>query len=328
MLTAALRCNKVPDAVCLEKIAAQVKVDRFIWGVMQKAPGNQVKAEVHLYEKGKPDSVVRETYAENLRDQNDDTLRGIAKKMFERLVGASAGTLTVKAGSTGGTVVIDGQKRGSLKGGELTMELPVGGHRVDVHVAGYLPATEDVNVMLGKDTRVTVNLVREESPPERPETSFPTRKVIGGALITVGAILAGVAIYEATQYFKAKSDLKGATQDNYGEPPYAPPGQTAQAAPQVKDPCHPDQLSFSDGTRLPQTDATSKGCDALNRGHTATALGFTLGALGAVSIGTGFFFLLSPGASKEAEPKGEAQRVRLAPYAGPHGGGLALSAVF
>src|SRR5579859_3376081 len=33
MLTAALRCPQHPDAPCLQKIADQLKADRFIWGV-------------------------------------------------------------------------------------------------------------------------------------------------------------------------------------------------------------------------------------------------------------------------------------------------------
>jgi hypothetical protein len=316
MLTAALRCSKVPDAACLEKIAAQLKSERFIWGVMQKAPGNQVKAEVHLYEKGKPDSVTRETYSDNLRDQNDDTLRGIARKMLERLPGATAGTLTVRAGNAGGTVLIDGQRRGNLKGGELTVELPVGGHKLEVHVAGYAPASEDVSVMLGKETRVTVSLVKEEAQPEKSETSFPTRKVVGGGLITVGAILGAIAIYEAVHWSSLHDDLTKQKQNNYDI-------LTNQNGPFIPNPCSPQPLA-----QPGQTPKLTKGCDDTTGAHTATLLGWTLGALGVAAIGAGLYFFLVPGTTKEAEPKGDARRLHFAPYAGPGGGGLTLSSAF
>ena len=54
MLTAALKCPRYPDAACLAKIAEQLKADRFVWGTMQKAPGNAVKVDLHLWARNKP----------------------------------------------------------------------------------------------------------------------------------------------------------------------------------------------------------------------------------------------------------------------------------
>ena len=48
-----------------------------MWGTVQKGPAGQVTAEVHLYQRGKSDTVVREQYADNLKDPNDDALRKI-----------------------------------------------------------------------------------------------------------------------------------------------------------------------------------------------------------------------------------------------------------
>src|SRR5215475_7074308 len=56
MLTTALRCPARPDAACLQKIGDQLRTDRFLWGFLTKAAGNQVTAELHLWARGKPDA--------------------------------------------------------------------------------------------------------------------------------------------------------------------------------------------------------------------------------------------------------------------------------
>jgi hypothetical protein len=85
MLTAALRCPPRPDPACLQRIGDQIKSDRFAWGTLSKSGGRQVTVEMHLWTRGQPDVAIKETYSENLRDQNDDTLRKIAMRIIDRL---------------------------------------------------------------------------------------------------------------------------------------------------------------------------------------------------------------------------------------------------
>jgi hypothetical protein len=90
MLTAALRCPQRPDAACLVRIGDHLKADRFVWGTLSKAAGHQVTADMHLWTRGKPDVAIHETYSDNLKDQNDDTLRKIATRILDRLAGGLA----------------------------------------------------------------------------------------------------------------------------------------------------------------------------------------------------------------------------------------------
>jgi hypothetical protein len=87
MLTAALRCPQRPDAACLQRIGDHLKADRFVWGTLSKTGGRQVAADMHLWIRGKPEIAITETYSDNLRDQNDDTLRKIATRILDRLIG-------------------------------------------------------------------------------------------------------------------------------------------------------------------------------------------------------------------------------------------------
>jgi hypothetical protein len=124
MLTAALRCPPRPDPACLRRIGDQIKADRFVWGFLSNSGGHQVTADVHLWTRGKPDVALKEAYSDNVKDQNDDTLRKIATRIFDRLVVGPTGTIVVHAGSEGGTVAIDGERRGTLDHG---VALVVGG---------------------------------------------------------------------------------------------------------------------------------------------------------------------------------------------------------
>jgi hypothetical protein len=316
MLTAALRCNKVPDQTCLEKIAGQLKSERFLWGVMQKAPGNQVKVEVHFFEKGRADIVARDIYSDNLRDQNDDTLRAIARKLVDRVTGVTGGTLTVHAGNGGGTVMVDGQKRGTLRAGELTVELPVGGHKLEVHVAGYAPAVEDVNVMLGKDTRVSVSLVKEgELAPAPPETPFPARKVAGGVLIGVGTGLLAGGIVELVHWLNMKSDYNDLAKTNFGAAQTIDPATGRAVA--LSNPC--------DATTEMSTMTTQHACDLHNHAWPVAIVGWALTGVGAIGIGTGVYLLTTHSAK---EDKKEKSGFALTPYGGPSGAGFAMRGQF
>jgi hypothetical protein len=85
-LAIALRCPSRPDPPCLLRIADHLKADRYLWGSVQKKPGSsEVIAEVHLWTRGKPDTLVRETYSESLKDPNSEGLRAIAANVLSTL---------------------------------------------------------------------------------------------------------------------------------------------------------------------------------------------------------------------------------------------------
>jgi len=90
-LAIALKCPPKPDNACLQRIGDQLKADHYVWGMMdkKKAPSGEVNVEVHLWGRGKPEVSTRETYADTLRDANDESLRTIASAIFGRLTGVA-----------------------------------------------------------------------------------------------------------------------------------------------------------------------------------------------------------------------------------------------
>lgn len=192
MLAAALRCQgKPPNADCLERIAAQVKSDRFVFGYVSKArERGQVTAELHLRQKEKPETVMRETFADNLTDANDDALRAVAATLLSRLGDQAVGHVVVKLRQENGDVVIDGDKRSPMRKGEARFDLAPGTHSLEI--AGNSATKRNVLVTAGQETAIDL---APPPPPPAPsaEWSFPTRKVIGGTLIGGGIALFVVA---------------------------------------------------------------------------------------------------------------------------------------
>ncbi len=261
MLTAALKCTSRPSVECQQRIADHVKAERFIWGVVTKGPEKgQVTVEVHLYQRGKPDTVVKESYADNLKDGNDDSLRAVASRIIEQLGGSALGVVVVRAPATmNGEVVVDGGKHVPLQRGAARIELAAGGHSVELVPAGEC-RKRNVLVTAGRESVV------EFTPQKDEETPFPTRKVVGGVAMGVGAVLGAIAVVELVRYANLQSDG-----DAYARsiPPPRIPGT----------PCKDDQ-----NERCRQLDADSK---------TASGVAIGTGIAGALAIGLGAFVFFS-----------------------------------
>ncbi len=304
MLTAAMKCPTHPPPECQQKIAEQIKAERYIWGFVSKGPAQgQVTAEIHLYQKGKADTVLKESYADNLKDSNDDTLRKIAARIVERLGGTAVGVVIVRATEQTGEVVIDGDKRIPLDKGAARIELAAGSHSVEVTGTGGEPVKRNVVVTAGRETVVELTAAPTIEPPSEAGKSR-TRKIIGGVSMGVGAVLGGVAVYELINFLSLQSDGK------------------AYAATQPKD---------SAGRECRATG--NQECVRIDReSKTASGLAWGLGAGGAVLLGVGaYLFFSDPGSS---EPNKTATRVppkpttRVVPTAGPGSTGVMVLGTF
>ncbi|HSQ64034.1 MAG TPA: hypothetical protein VLM85_12500 [Polyangiaceae bacterium] len=85
-LLPAFSCPRPPDASCLDRIGKLLEVDHYFWGTVTKAAApDDVVAEIHYWGRGEIEQVARETYSDNLTDQNDDALRRIAFHLVEQL---------------------------------------------------------------------------------------------------------------------------------------------------------------------------------------------------------------------------------------------------
>jgi hypothetical protein len=312
MLTAALRCPTKPDAPCLQRIGDQLHTDRFVWGVLVKAPGQQVTAEVHLWARGKPDATDKETYSDNLKDQNDEVLRKIATRMLERLGGAPAtGTIAVHAGEAEGSVWLNGMRRQSLEHGAAVLEVPPGTYTVEVRSNGFMPAQQaGVVVSPGQESSVALKLLPEASG-EALSTSggshTDVRKVVAWTLVGAGAVAGVIAAVEGVRFLSLRSDLD--TDRN------------------KVDKSIPDVCAVS-GTTNP---TAGTACSDFNDAKSARTVGVLVGSAGLVALAAGAVLLLTDRGKEgsDAPPSPTASRLRVLPYAAPHeGGGVNVALAF
>jgi hypothetical protein len=311
MLTAALRCTTKPiGAECEQRISDQIKTERYIFGYVTKGPqSGQVTAEIHLYQKSKPDTVIRESYADNLKDQNDDTLRKVAQRVLDRLGGTAVGTLVVRMGSENGEVVVDGDKRVPLQNGTARLEVSPGGHSVEVVVTGQPTQKRNVLVTVGKEAVVDLALATSApTEPPAPETPFPTRKVIGGGLVAIGLVAGAVAIVSGLAYGDA---LKK--------------GEKLQASPNAQDRKLPPRETADEacGKTLDKNEAI---CQANANANRNSTVAWITGVGGGLFVLAGAYFLFTDGGKESASAN--AKKTRIAPSVGQNGGGLILSGSF
>jgi hypothetical protein len=312
MLTAALRCPTHPDSACLQRIGDQLKTDRFIWGLMTKSQ-HQVTAEVHLWTRNKADTVVKEPYSENLKDQNDDSLRKIAARIFERLTGVSSGTLVISAGGEAGTVLVDNEQRGQLDHGHATIQVPTGIHVVQVRGAN-LDAHQNVTVVANQNVEVSfpVNVLPmpppiAPEPPREPEPGkpFPVRKVVGWALTGVGIAAVAVAATSASMYFYATGNTVYDT--NLFK-------QQIGSNTTIRQAC-------AAGGSVTLTPEGKYVCGVNQRAITTSTIALVSGSVAVAALATGII-LLATGTSTEEGASQPQVRLHLLPYASPQAAGL------
>jgi hypothetical protein len=304
MLTAALRCPGKPiPADCEQRIADQIKTERFIFGYVTRGPQpNTVTAEVHLYQRSRPDTVMKESYADNLRDQNDDSLRKIAQKLLDRLGSNAVGIVVVKG--SGGEVVIDGDKRVPLSNGTARIELAPGSHSVELALSDKSSQKRNVLVTAGKETLVDLSL-SGTAPAEAPRgpSTFPTRKVVGGALAVLGV---GAAVFSVVNVLAYQDD------QDHGDALQASTNPAIRKLPAGK--------KADDVCGTPEFPDVSDICIANDDAKRHSAIAIASGAAGAALIGVGaYLFFADPG---EREKKSGAPKLR--PTFGRGSAGLSL----
>ena len=313
----ALRCPAKPDAACLQRIADQLKTDRFFWGRVSAGTGaHMVTAEVHLWSRGKAEQIVKETYAENLKDQNDEALRKVVAKVLEKLAGiASEGTVNVKANAEEGTVLVDGKPAGQLEHGQVTLTLLGGPHTVEVQGKDTTSGPQQVTVVNGSEVSIAVELhpgaVTAPPPPETPSKPAPVKKIIGFSTMGVGLVLGAVGLVEGIQWWTGQSDFNS---DSGKYKSYASSHYGA-LNPNWKYCDYP-------------TDAIMKeACDKKKSLDTAAVLGYALGGAGVVLLAVGSILVFSDKTASSDEPP-KSGKLRIFPTFGPQGGGVDLSVTF
>ena len=359
MLTAALKCPQRPDMACLQKIAEQLKTDRFIWGLLSKSGKGQVTAEIHLYVKGKPDVFAKETFSDNLKDQNDENLRRIAGRLFDRLVvGQGAGTLTVKAGDGGGAVLVDGVEKAQLDHGQATLELKPGTYSLEVRAPGSAPAKQTVTVTAGAESTLALTLTPESAvtappaggigngatPPGGGETHGTSgRKIAGWTFVVVGAIAAGVSVYEVSHYLSLASSNKTYRNDHSIQIAGPPPSTDVPSKDTICSIADTGNTTLKSGqtwTQTPTQADARTACDRYSQATTASVIGWIAGGAAILSVGVGIYLLASDAGhdpvkvdattgKADANERSFLSRLRVTPtYYGPRDAGMNVALTF
>jgi hypothetical protein len=314
-LLTALKCPSKPDAACLGRVGEQLKVERFFWGTMSKSSGKSVTVELHLWSKGKPDQTAKETFSENLKDQNDEALRKIAQRMFDKLAGSAtpppppppiAGpkvVVTIKANVEDGAVFVDGQEVGKLEKGQATIEVGAGGaHDIEVRAPGYAPAKQSVNATAA--TSVTLELVSSTPPPPTgPSKPFPVWTVVGVSTMGLGVVAGVIGLVEGLQFI----DLQGQNAKDHTNTSYQG----------VKDFC-----------KDPPAGPNSDPCRRIQSANTAQTMEFLFFGIGGALVVTGAVMVLVAPRGSKTEEAPAVSKVRVVPSFGPNGGGLTVGGAF
>jgi hypothetical protein len=308
MLSIALKCPARPDAGCLQRVGDQLRTDRYMWGTMVKRPAGQVTADLHMWTRGKGDVDVAEAYSDNLKDASDESLRGVAARLFAKLTGGVSGvTVVIHAGSGKGTVLVDGAERGALDGGTARVDVPTGSHTLTVKVPGFESQSRTATIMMAGDQELNFTLNPVAAPqPEQPAAPS-ARKVgewsaiaVGGALLAAGAVMGVKWIVD----YNHGKDLQN------------------RVSSQNRDACQ-----TQDSTQAQQLCETS---------HTVTTdytLAWIFGAAGAAVLGTGVLLLMTDRSTKDEAPAaGDAPqakpRLDVIPQVGTTSASLGLRLAF
>jgi hypothetical protein len=303
MLTAALRCpGKPPGAECEQKIADQLKAERYIFGYVTRGPAaGTVTAEVHFYQRKGQDMVVKESYSDQLKDvnANEDALKKVAQHILEKLGTTTLGSIAVHVGNENGEIIVDGGKPSPLQGGNAKLELAPGSHSVEINIPGQAPQKRNVVVTVGKETVIDLSLTTP-GPVEKPkeESAFPTNKVIGGGLLALGAAAAVVSVINVVSYGDDQDKGKQFEKD-------LPPGQDPDAACEAKT-------------------ASGPVCDANDDAHRHSTIAIATGIGAGVALVAGSYFFFFAGDNKDKDKPSTATKPRLVPNVGYNSGGLTL----
>jgi len=301
VLTAALDCPEPPDDACLVKMNETIKADSYIWGTVKKAPNKEVEAHLRLWQKDGEDRETIFTFSQNLNDDTDDTLLGLAEGALGKLLGEASSTLVITAGKINGEVMVNGMLAGLVQDGHAELEVPAGKLTVVIEAKGYEKLRGSVEVKPGGRAKLELTPVaaKEDLADEGDETTgvtaaeadrpFGSKKLWGYAAVGLGAVSAGVGgVFWAQSYSQANDEEFK---------------QYVDETPRDQDPC---VRARSD----PDAGNIREICDS---NVTSRTMAFVLVPLGVVLGGVGAYLLVT---DSDSENQAKAEGVRFEPRVG------------
>jgi len=301
VLVLSLECVEPPDAACEEKIAAEIKTDRYLWGTM-KIEGGQVVVDLHLWVRGSGRRSTVARYSTNLTEAFDDSLLAIARKAFLELAGPPpGGKIRLKAGTVTGSIYLDDQLVGTISAGQASLDVPLGSHRLRVEAEGYEPMEAVFDIQARQERDVTL-------VPVRITKGFDFKIVGGFAALAAGAAFGTVGLVSTLKVNSIQGDFEG---DN---------PEMARYLTQVPTGTDPCEYRF-----LGNTPAAAQGCSDAKDAEAMQAVFYPLAG---VSAAVGVVLLLTSDWSSGDEATTGRSPWTIEPRIGLDGGDVAVTLRF
>lgn len=322
----AIGCDDPMVPACAPKLAATLKADRFVYGVVKKTPPNRITVTVAYYDasvsKTAPVRTAVRTYEASpvSRDGASPELQRIAQGLlFELISGHSKATIDVvvsgAAAATTGELYEDGTLLAKVTGGRATIEAAAGKHHLELRTAGYSTSAADVDV--GPDgahaefTPVSLSLTAP--------TDWKLYKGIGAA--GVGAVFVALGAVESFGIRSLQNDPNLATYRRRW------PTSTGDTCSQASNGVEGPGVASSYTIKLAPT--VSSLCSSAS---TKEILQWVFYGLGAAGLGYGGYLIWTDlGASDASAPHAPAPAaasIRIAPVVSTTFNGISLTGAF
>jgi hypothetical protein len=296
-LLVALKCGDAPDVACQAKIAAQLHMERYIWGLMRKSPSNQVTVDLHLWQKDKPDVTQQFTFSDNLTEPLDTGLQKLAEDMLAKLDGVGkTGGAHITAAGVSGDLLIDGAPSGRMVNGVADVTTTVGDHRFEVSSGGKIAARGTGTVSATGAVSIQLSVVATSSAATGGTSDAWKVPVAIGAM-GVGVALGVVGLTQTI------ANVSGSNDPDFKAYKSALPTST--------DACDLARTGrISANPAAPSPDVIVSKCDA---GKRALTLQWVFYPLAAVFAGAGGYLYYT---TTKSEPTPKVGKVQVLPSAG------------
>jgi len=145
---------------CMSAIGNQLGADVLMYGTIKKDGGNKAyQVSLKFLDVGRKQMMKTTVDLIPLNEASGAALQGWAKKLYAKLSGeASGGTLVVKSSVERGTILINGEEKGSITSSTGSVSLPEGKYHVVVESDGYRRWEKDVTITNGQTANLSAEL--------------------------------------------------------------------------------------------------------------------------------------------------------------------------
>ena len=207
------KCGDVPDVSCQARIGDKLNAREYIWGTMRKTPNRQVVADLHYWQKDKPEVRQQFTFSDNLTEPADPSLQRLADQMLARLT--QFGKLGVAKisfeQSIAGDLYVDGKPMGAFTNGLAELTVPIGEHRFEVRAGGKVLASASGVVSPTTPIEITLKAPssgKPEEPPPEAGTAPTWKRPVGYVAVGVGGALILGGVYSMIKVNSVNHDEK------------------------------------------------------------------------------------------------------------------------